>query len=195
MLANNDKHIYRFNMTSNQLADFTTMPPVNDFKDCNGLEFASFTVFDNQLAICGGQVQPNIMTNQVNFLNFNGSLTKKTTLARPICMHGAVTVMHRRIEPQTQRLIGSVVPVVCGTTKMADALLHQRVAMGIKREFAHANQAQDNPNRLQMDDESEEETTASQSLVREHSQSDNEDEEFESENEMDYPVDYTDDDV
>ena len=78
MLANHDKQIYRYNMVSNQLENFSVMPSVNDFKDCNGLEFASFTVFDNQLVICGGQVQTNVMTNQVNFLSLgDGELQRK----------------------------------------------------------------------------------------------------------------------
>lgn len=106
LLANNNKKIYKFDMDKLKLDDFSIMPNIKDFADTNGVEFASFNVFDNKLTICGGQVSTSKMTKQINFISLdngkilpNGnSFNSETCLPKPICMHGAVTIMYKRLE-------------------------------------------------------------------------------------------------
>lgn len=105
LLANNEKTIFKLCLDNYSLTNFASIP--TDYMKDNtpsGLEFASFIVFDRKLMIAGGQIEPNVMTDKITFLDLKtGSLISQMKTKAPVCMHGAVIIDYKR-----KHLVGKV---------------------------------------------------------------------------------------
>lgn len=165
LLANNQKLVQKYDMKTNELMQFSKLPRIRNYPDSEGLEFASCSIFDNKLVVCGGQISnnnnngtnnntattpQNKMVDQINLLDLNSgavlsgqqfpdeknehqsknfslidlsefeeidddaqlnfvprdskspknskNVDQELKLNEGICMHGAVTIMYKRME-------------------------------------------------------------------------------------------------